>query len=94
MATIAIGVVLLYQSFGSLSVDANLVESSYNASEGYTPGSEFYGISIVLVALGSLVTLLSFLGCCGAFVSSRCLLLCVRQNRIFTNIEKHALLIC
>ncbi|CAG7683779.1 unnamed protein product [Allacma fusca] len=74
VATLGIGAWLLHQSLNSNS-EAALLEDLSNAN-GIPFSEDFKGISIVLVALGSLVTFISFLGCFGAFFNSRCLLLC------------------
>lgn len=76
VATLGIGVWLLQQSHNGAESGEEFLQDV--AQQNTIPNQgEFKGFSIILIALGSLVTFVSFIGCFGACIKSRCLLLSV-----------------
>lgn len=82
VAMLAIGLLLFFASHvesSSLDVLENVA-----TEETILPNNrEFKGLSIVLICLGTLVSFVSFLGCFGACINGKCLLVTVSWTMVF-----------
>lgn len=67
-----------------VTVDSNSFLGVLNNVEGIpSEVSQLVYVSYLLIALGSVLLIIGFLGCCGAVRESRCMLLTVRMGGWF-----------